>query len=29
MGNLNIAVVGAKDYAGKIGKKGTVTDMTA
>ena len=28
MGNLNIAVVGAKDYAGKIGKKGTVTDMT-
>ena len=28
MGNLNIAVVGAKDYAGKIGKKGTFTDMT-
>lgn len=28
MGNLNIAVVGVKDYAGKIGKKGTVTDMT-
>ena len=28
MGNLNIAVVGAKDYAAKIGKKGTVTDMT-
>ncbi len=28
MGNLNIAVVGATDYAGKIGKKGTVTDMT-
>ncbi len=28
MGNLNIAVVGAKDYAGKIGKKVTVTDMT-
>lgn len=28
MGNLNIAVVGAKDYASKIGKKGTVTDMT-
>ncbi len=28
MGNLNIAVLGAKDYAGKIGKKGTVTDMT-
>ena len=28
MGNLNIAVLGAKDYASKIGKKGTVTDMT-
>ena len=28
MGNLNIAVLGAKDYAGKIGKKGTVTDVT-
>lgn len=28
MGNLNIAVIGAKDYASKIGKKGTVTDMT-
>lgn len=28
MGNLNIAVLGAKDLAGKIGKKGTVTDMT-
>lgn len=28
MGNLNIAVLGAKDYAGKVGKKGTVTDMT-
>ncbi len=28
MGNLNIAVLGAKDYAGKIGKKGTITDMT-
>ncbi len=28
MGNLNIAVLGAKDFAGKIGKKGTVTDMT-
>lgn len=28
MGNLNIAVLGAKDYAFKIGKKGTVTDMT-
>jgi selenocysteine-specific translation elongation factor len=28
MGNLNVAVVGAKDFAGQIGKKGTVTDMT-
>ncbi len=28
MGNLNIAVLGAKDLAGKVGKKGTVTDMT-
>ena len=28
MGNLNIAVLGAKDYASKIGKKGTVNDMT-
>ena len=28
MGNLNIAVLGAKDFAGKVGKKGTVTDMT-
>ena len=28
MGNLNIAVLGAKDYASKIGKTGTVTDMT-
>ena len=28
MGNLNIAVLGAKDYVSKIGKKGTVTDMT-
>lgn len=28
MGNLNIAVLGAKDFAGTIGKKGTVTDMT-
>ena len=28
MGNLNMAVLGAKDYASKIGKKGTVTDMT-
>lgn len=28
MGNLNIAVLGAKDYAGKIGKKGTITDVT-
>lgn len=28
MGNLNIVVAGSKDYAGNIGKKGTVTDMT-
>ena len=28
MWNLNVAVVGAKDFAGTIGKKGTVTDMT-
>ncbi|MCQ2079735.1 MAG: translation elongation factor 1 alpha-related protein [archaeon] len=28
MGNLNIAVVGAPGLADKIGKKGTVTDMT-
>ena len=28
MGNLNIAVLGAKDFASKVGKKGTVTDMT-
>lgn len=28
LGNLNIAVLGAKDFAGKVGKKGTVTDMT-
>ncbi|MCK9323818.1 MAG: translation elongation factor 1 alpha-related protein, partial [Candidatus Methanomethylophilaceae archaeon] len=28
MGNLNVVVVGAKDLAGEIGKKGTVTDMT-
>lgn len=28
MGNLNIAVLGAKDFAGTVGKKGTVTDMT-
>ncbi len=28
MGNLNIAVLGAKDFASSIGKKGTVTDMT-
>ena len=28
MGNLNIAILGAKDFAGTIGKKGTVTDMT-
>ena len=28
MGNLNAVVLGAKDLADKIGKKGTVTDMT-
>ncbi|MDR2845670.1 MAG: translation elongation factor 1 alpha-related protein [Candidatus Methanoplasma sp.] len=28
MGNLNVAVLGAKGLAGDIGKKGTVTDMT-
>ena len=28
MGNLNIAVVGASGYAGTVGKKGTVTDVT-
>lgn len=28
MGNLNVAVVGAKDYAGTVGKKGTITDVT-
>ncbi|MBE6513776.1 MAG: translation elongation factor 1 alpha-related protein [Thermoplasmata archaeon] len=28
MGNLNIAVVGTPGYAGTVGKKGTVTDMT-
>ncbi|MCQ2070011.1 MAG: translation elongation factor 1 alpha-related protein [archaeon] len=28
MGNLNVAVVGATGLADKIGKKGTVTDMT-
>lgn len=28
MGNLNVVVAGAKDFAGEIGKKGTVTDMT-
>ena len=28
MGNLNIALLRAKHYASKIGKKGTVTDMT-
>ncbi len=28
MGNLNVAVLGAKDLAGELGKKGTVTDMT-
>ncbi|MDR1405229.1 MAG: translation elongation factor 1 alpha-related protein [Candidatus Methanoplasma sp.] len=28
MGNMNAAVLGAKDLADKIGKKGTVTDMT-
>lgn len=28
MGNLNIAVLGARDFASAVGKKGTVTDMT-
>ena len=28
MSNLNVAVLGAKDVAGEIGKKGTVTDVT-
>ncbi|MDR1690502.1 MAG: translation elongation factor 1 alpha-related protein [Candidatus Methanoplasma sp.] len=28
MGNLNVAVLGAKDLADKIGKKGTITDVT-
>lgn len=28
MGNLNVAVLGANGYAGEIGKKGTVSDMT-
>ncbi|MGE0015363.1 MAG: EF-Tu/IF-2/RF-3 family GTPase [Candidatus Methanomethylophilaceae archaeon] len=28
MSNLNVAVLGAKDVAGEIGKKGTVTDIT-
>ena len=28
MGNLNVAVIGAKGLAGEVGKKGTVTDMT-
>lgn len=28
MGNLNVSVLGAKDLAENIGKKGTVTDMT-
>jgi len=28
MGNLNVAVLGANGYAGEIGKKGTVTDVT-
>ncbi|MDR3075511.1 MAG: translation elongation factor 1 alpha-related protein, partial [Candidatus Methanoplasma sp.] len=28
MGNMNAAVLGTKDLADKIGKKGTVTDMT-
>ena len=28
MGNLNVAVLGAKGFAGEVGKKGTVTDMT-
>jgi len=28
MGNLNVAVLGANGYAGEIGKKGTITDVT-
>ncbi len=28
MGNLNVVVAGSKDFAGNVGKKGTVTDMT-
>jgi len=28
MGNMNVAVLGAKDLAEKIGKKGTITDVT-
>jgi len=28
VGNLNVAVLGAKDLADKIGKKGTITDVT-
>jgi len=28
MGNLNVAVLGVKDLADKVGKKGTVTDVT-
>ena len=28
MGNLNVAVLGGKGFAGEVGKKGTVTDMT-
>jgi len=28
MGNLNVVVLGSKDLAGNIGKKGTMTDMT-
>jgi selenocysteine-specific translation elongation factor len=28
MGNLNVAVLGKQGFAGQVGKKGTVTDMT-
>lgn len=28
MGNLNVIVAGSKDFAGNVGKKSTVTDMT-
>lgn len=28
MGNVNVVVAGSKDFAGSVGKKGTVTDMT-